>query len=340
MSMSAHPLSADLVLPWTIDEQQEQKFYKGLRYALIGLLLFSLVVPWLPVFESEYKKPEKPIVKTKVLLKNEVVKPKVKQPPKIEKPKPKKKAEPKKPDKPKPPPKDVPKKGEAKTNTKTRKQEKPKAPVDKKAALSQSHGLQSLASELAALRGSSDVRGLKKKAASNSQDGKVARADRSVLGENTAVKTSEGIRIDDKIMKASSTDLVAHTTKKVEGITNIGIADFDSPSSKTKFHGSSTSSQSTRDLEGIRGTIERHKGRLYELYNKARTKNPDLSGQFVFRLVIEPDGSISDLRLVSSELGEQDLEQKMLAQLQKVNFGNNDGVVPTSVEYKFIFVPS
>jgi len=54
--------------------------------------------------------------------------------------------------------------------------------------------------------------------------------------------------------------------------------------------------------------------------------------------VIEPDGSISLIELVSSELGDSKLENKLLVRIRGINFGPDD-VVATPVNYKFDFLP-
>ena len=93
-----------------------------------------------------------------------------------------------------------------------------------------------------------------------------------------------------------------------------------------------------RDMESIRRVFEQHKGAIYALYNRALRSDPGLQGKFVFHIVIEPDGSISDIELVDSQLGDQRLELKLLARIQMISFGPED-VAATPVNYKFDFMP-
>ena len=94
-----------------------------------------------------------------------------------------------------------------------------------------------------------------------------------------------------------------------------------------------------RDMESIRRTIENAKGSVYAMYAKALRDHPDLNGKFVFELVVEPDGTVSRLKLIKSDLNMPDLEQKMLNRIGGINFGRED-VAPTRVQYTFVMIPS
>ncbi|WP_253036915.1 AgmX/PglI C-terminal domain-containing protein [Pleionea sp. CnH1-48] len=322
--MTMQPLSSDLVLPWSPDKAQEERFVKWTRNTGIALLLLFVIVPWLPVFEAEYVPEERKIVKTKVVL--EAVKPPPAPKPKVE-PKPKPKPE----VKPKPKPKTKPKPPKAKTKQPGNKPKAKAKPVDTKAALRKSAGLAEVQSELSALRGALNVAGMKRKKASNKK-GVVATANRNTLGENRATKASLGVSIDESSMKGDTVKLASHATTEVSGVVSVG----GSPDG-VRGHSSYRSGQ--RDTESIRMKIELKKPSIYALYHAALDENPDLKGKFIFKLIIEPDGSVSSLALVSSELGLQPLETKILNQIRRISFGSED-VSATPVEYKFVFFPS
>ena len=91
-------------------------------------------------------------------------------------------------------------------------------------------------------------------------------------------------------------------------------------------------------MESIRRVFEQHKGAIYAIYNRALRRDPEIRGKYVFHIVIEPDGSISSIALVSSELGNGKLEQKLLARIRVIDFGPDD-VLATPVNYKFDFLP-
>ncbi|HYQ73265.1 MAG TPA: AgmX/PglI C-terminal domain-containing protein, partial [Gammaproteobacteria bacterium] len=93
-----------------------------------------------------------------------------------------------------------------------------------------------------------------------------------------------------------------------------------------------------RDMESIRRVFEQHKGAIYAIYNRALRLDPEIRGKYVFHIIIEPDGKISRIELVSSELGNIKLEQKLLTRIRVIDFGPDD-VVATPVNYKFDFLP-
>jgi protein TonB len=101
-------------------------------------------------------------------------------------------------------------------------------------------------------------------------------------------------------------------------------------------HGSSVAGG--RDMESIRRVFEQHKGAIYAIYNRALRRDPEIQGKYVFHIVIEPDGRISAIKLISSELGDGALEQKLLARIRIIDFGAED-VAATPVNYKFDFLP-
>jgi hypothetical protein len=101
-------------------------------------------------------------------------------------------------------------------------------------------------------------------------------------------------------------------------------------------HGSSVAGG--RDMESIRRVFEQHKGAIHAIYNRALRMDPEIRGKYVFHIVIEPNGAISKIALISSELGDNELEKKLLARIRVIDFGPDD-VVATPVNYKFDFLP-
>lgn len=300
MSVACYPLSAELVLPWSSGRGQEKKFKETLKKILIPVLLLLLIMPWLPVFEKEFVEPETKLVKTKVLLTPPVVE-KSRQP----KPKPVKAVKKKK-------------KALAKSPSKS----KDKAPTQ---------GIAALSKQLSALRASVDTSRFQNKNVAVSTSGKVAKSRRQLLGSDSATRTSGGIKVSDSIVK--STSLAAHQSTAVDSpIQIVGIAGGSS-------NGYSSSVEGQRDMESIRRVFEKYKGSVFALYTQSLRSHPDLQGKFMFELVIEPDGSISALKLIASDLGFNQLERNILSKIKGIRFGEKD-VVATAVQYKFVFLPS
>ncbi len=320
------PLALELALPWQPVKEQEEQFKKwGIRILSVLLLLF-IVVPWLPVFEIELKPREKELVKTKVILKKE----------QIELPKPKEVIVQEKP-KVVPKPKEKPPKVEAKQEKAKPKLGNTKAeasdtkPVSTKASVAQKQGLSKVANELSSLRGSLNLAGMKKKKITSKKAGTVATVGHEMLGENRTDREATGISVNETLMKGEVTELTAHESTAVKGVISEGVSDGSAE------YRSYQSGQ--RDMDSIRRTFEEKKGAIYALYNRALDEYPELNGKFVFSLVILPNGKITNLKLVNSELSLTSLEQDMLSRIAQIEFGEAD-VSSTEVEYKFVFIPS
>lgn len=316
MSVAVYePLALNLSLPWHDDKAQEDKFKRYVKWAVVAFTLFILVVQFLPTFDLSSSE-ENQIVKTTVILEPREV-PKIEETPVPIPEKPKPIAQPKpKPKKP------------AVAKTKSKPKPVPKA---KKESVVSSQGLDKLSSSLSALTSGLDIQKLRQKNVTNSDLGKVAKTSRSTLGKEQVTQRSGGVVIDDSVMNTDMSVLSDHESSDVKGLDfSVGIA------STVDSHGSLR--QGVRDMESIRRTFESAKSRVFSIYYRALSDASDLAGEFVFELIIEPDGKVSDLKIVSSELGAPELEAKILAQIKRVNFGVAD-VVASAVKYKFVFVP-
>ena len=94
-----------------------------------------------------------------------------------------------------------------------------------------------------------------------------------------------------------------------------------------------------RSDEAIRRMMDQQKGGIFAIYNRALRQDPSLQGKFVFEMVIEPDGSVSEARLVSSELRDGELTAKILARIRMIDFGAAN-VARTRVNYSLDFLPN
>ncbi len=66
------------------------------------------------------------------------------------------------------------------------------------------------------------------------------------------------------------------------------------------------------------------RARSITLYNRALRQNPALQGKLVLKLTIEPDGRVSACEVVSSELGDKELEQKLVQRVLLFQFEKRD----------------
>jgi len=93
-----------------------------------------------------------------------------------------------------------------------------------------------------------------------------------------------------------------------------------------------------RSDESIRRVMDKNKGAIYSIYNRALRKDPLLQGKLVFEMLINAAGRVVELKLLSSELEDGDLSKKILSRIRLIQFGAED-VHSTRVNYSFDFLP-
>jgi protein TonB len=94
----------------------------------------------------------------------------------------------------------------------------------------------------------------------------------------------------------------------------------------------------TRSEEEVTLVFDRHKSQLQSLYNRARRNNPALKGKLVLAVTIRPDGTVSAVKAVSSELQDQALLDSLMARIRNFQFGARD-VETVTVNYPIEFLP-
>ena len=306
MQMARGPV---LQLPWTATQDDDKRFRKYTLIALFVFVIFAVVVPLLPVKEVEREELEEiPPQLAKIELEKKELPP----PPEVEKEKPvEKKVEPK----PKPKPKVKPK-------------PKPKQTVEQardKAALS---GLLQFKDDLQEMRDSVDKEKLSNNELSRAA-GEAKKIERSIITGKTG-STSGGINTSKLSRNTGGAALSGRETTKVSGpVAKLGKGDGS---------GSGDGSSSGRSDESVRKIFDRNKGSIFSIYNRALRKDPALQGKVTIKLVIEPSGAVSSVKLVSSELNNPALESKLISRIKLVNFGAED-VSQTTVNYSFDFLP-
>jgi len=84
--------------------------------------------------------------------------------------------------------------------------------------------------------------------------------------------------------------------------------------------------------------FDQNKHAIYALYNRALRANPALEGKLVLRLTIAPDGTVTECSVVSSELGDPDLEEKLVQRVMLFRFDAKD-VAPVTTTKPIDFFP-
>ncbi|MDQ7075503.1 MAG: AgmX/PglI C-terminal domain-containing protein [Gammaproteobacteria bacterium] len=97
--------------------------------------------------------------------------------------------------------------------------------------------------------------------------------------------------------------------------------------------------QGGRNVDAIRRSLDRNKGSLESLYNRATRKDPSLQGRVVFELTISAAGKVIRCKILSSELSDRRLQRKLVARLKMINFGR-EPVSVTTVSHTIDFFPA
>ena len=304
----------DFVLPWEATRKEDERFNRILKRLFLIFLLLAIVVPWLPLPEirEELEQMVAP-PQAKVVLQQKLPAPK--------------------------PPPVVEQAPVEKPQAKPASAQKPAKPQARSVA---KMGVGAFSKQLQSLRSSLDVAKLQARN-TNVKTGAAARTSRSVLGRETATKTSGGVNTSVMDGSGSGTQLAGRSGVAVDSPIGYGGGGGGSGAGAGGAGAGGGSHASSvaggRDMESIRRVFEQHKGAIYAIYNRALRSDPEIRGKYVFHIVIEPSGAISEIRLVSSELGDGKLEQKLLARIRVIDFGPED-VLATPVNYKFDFLPS
>jgi len=84
------------------------------------------------------------------------------------------------------------------------------------------------------------------------------------------------------------------------------------------------SGKASRSREEIEMVFDRNKAAIYALYNRALRDNPQLQGKVVVQLTIAPTGEVTDCKVLSSELKDEELERKLVARIKMFRFDDKD----------------
>lgn len=294
-------------LPWSTSGRQDREFRKTAQVALGATLALALVIALLPVPQSDKSQvPEVPKRLAKLVLERKAPPP---PPPVVEKA-PEQKPEPveqkqvkEEPPKPKPKPEPQPEKQVDKTE-----QARERAKVA---------GLLPFAQQLAALRDDKTIERLDKTQFSGKVEGATPLAERSLITSRVGT-SSGGINTATLSRNTGGGGIGDRATTKVaspvEGLEVAGGA----------AQRSGESNKAARSREEIERVFDVNKGSIYALYNRALRQNPALQGKLVLKLTIEPDGRVSACEVVSSELGDKELEQKLVQRVMLFTFDKRD----------------
>ncbi len=290
-------------LPWSTSRRQDREFRKTAQIALGATLALALVIALLPVPANDRSQvPEVPKRLAKLVLERKAPPP---PPPVVEKA-PEQKPEPveqkqvkEEPPKPKPKPeKQVDKTEQARERAKVA-------------------GLLPFAQQLAALRDDKTIERLDKTQFSGKTEGATPLAERSLITSRVGT-SSGGINTAALSRNTGGGGIGDRATTKVESpVESLAVAGGAAQRS-------GESNKAARSREEIERVFDVNKGSIYALYNRALRQNPALQGKLVLKLTIEPDGRVSACEVVSSELGDKELEAKLVQRVMLFQFDKRD----------------
>jgi TonB family protein len=251
----------------------------------------------------------------------------------------------------KPPPlkKIIPKKEEQKKLVKKKEMKKKKKEPEKKKEkkkevkkkdardVAKKSGLIALSDELADLRESFDLDDTLKlpQQTTGQQATKIATA--SNLLSSGGQQSSGGIQTDTLNRTITTSELAQRQTTKVESKIETNAQKLAKASTTTQQQ--KKGSLAKRTADEIERVFQKNKGGIFNIYNRALRKNPELSGKVVVELTISPGGEVIAVKILSSELGDDKLVRKLVIKIKKFKF-TKANVAEITVTYPIEFLPS
>jgi outer membrane biosynthesis protein TonB len=361
-------VAPNLALPWSSSMQEDALYRRIVIALLVGFLLFGVVIPLISIPVPDRSKAEAiPAQLAQLVIEQR----KIKLPPKpkeVPKPEVKPEAKPETPEaakpEPKPEPKPVAKPVTLPPPKPVAQQPKPsqaqvsQQQVQQARARASQSGLMAMQSALAEMQQqSANVSSVVAtapvlQAGKPGDGGKVGsaanRVERSMITGKGAGSTSGGISTSGLsrdtggsggLAQRSTTQVTSPVAGMGGGPGGVAVGGTGTAGAAGAGGGGRSGGNPARSDETIRAVLEQSKGSLYAIYNRSLRQNPTLAGKVLFELVIEPSGAVSSCRIVSSELGDADLERKLVARLKLLNFGSA-AVAQYKSRWEVNFLPS
>ncbi len=313
----AVPIYRVYELPWSTGADQELRFHRMVWRAVGAVLVLSLVISFLPVPERDpLTVQEIPERFARFVLEQ----PETPPPPPIVEPEPEPEPEPvpevePEPEQlvetpaPEPEPVIEPEPIVVEPEVDVTEQARERAAVA---------GLLPFAEDLAALRTNDTLDRLDQSGdITGAVEGEAPVVERSLI-TSRAGSGSSGINTAELSRGTGGQGLAGRATTQIESpIESLGPAGGD-------VSRAGVSDLPSRSREEIELVFDRNKGAIIAIYNRALRQNPALVGKVVLELTIEPDGRVSDCSVVSSELGDPDLERRLVQRVLLFQFEAKD----------------
>lgn len=295
------PFYREYDLPWTTGRSQDKKFQRLLGIIFLICLVLSIVWPFIPVPEPDpFDVDEIPSRIVKLLLEEKPLPPPP--PPPVER-EPEPEAINPEPERvveadPEPEPEPVPDRAEV-------------ARAQAQAAM------MPFAADLADLVDNDLLNQVADRRELSASVGRAVRNERSMITSKVGA-ASGGINTAAMSRNTGGSGIAGRSTTRVASpVAGIGQAGGGA-------RRSGSSGKASRSREEIELVFDKNKGAIFALYNRALRRNPSLEGKLVLRLTIDPNGVVSFCEIISSELGDEELERKLVQRVKLFRFDARD----------------
>jgi len=294
------PFYREYDLPWSSHEGQERKYKRLLGLVFLIMVVLGLVWPFIPVPEPDPDEIiEIPPRIAKLLLEEQPLPPPP--PPVVEE----------EPEPDEPEPEEV-----VETETEPEAEPEPQPDLEEIAREQAQAALMPFAEDLAGLVDQELLEKVADDRELSASVGVAARHERSMITSKVGT-ASGGINTANMSRNTGGTQIAGRSTTKVDN-PNAGIG----PAGGARRTG--TSGKASRSREEIELVFDRNKGAIFALYNRALRNDPSLEGKLVLRLTIAPNGVVTFCEIVTSELGDEELENKLVQRIKLFRFEAKD----------------
>lgn len=310
-----------MALPWSREPGERLRFGLCLTFFLLVVFLpLALIIPGIDLPELERETQERVPPQLAKLIQAQP------EPEPVQKPEPQ--PEPVPEEEPEPEPEPTPEPVTEQPTPEPETAPQPEQTVQEARDVASRSGLMALQNELSSMQSLADSQPASKMTA-NVEDADAESTARPEDEERDVLAGSEGV--GDVAGPQEEVQLAKHNVKEVAEPEPEPVSEPQQPAKPT--------GPGERSMANIRRVFDQQKSVLFSMYNRELRRNPALEGEVLLELTIEPDGRVSDCRVVSSELEAPALEQKIVDRVRLFNFGAAN-VKQRQVRFPIDFLPS
>lgn len=295
------PFYREYDLPWTTGRSQDKKFQRLLGIIFLICLVLSIVWPFIPVPEPDpFDVKEIPPRIVKLLLEEKPLPPPP--PPPVER---------------EPEPEAINPEPERVVEADSEPEPEPVPDRAEVARAQAQAAMMPFAADLADLVDNDLLNQVADRRELSASVGRAVRNERSMITSKVGA-ASGGINTAAMSRNTGGSGIAGRSTTRVASpVAGIGQAGGGA-------RRSGSSGKASRSREEIELVFDKNKGAIFALYNRALRRNPSLEGKLVLRLTIDPNGVVSFCEIISSELGDEELERKLVQRVKLFRFDAKD----------------